>query len=261
MPAEPGEGRFKRGLHPHRGRGEAEAAGAPGERGVELLLGGLDVAQDAARQRRGGVAERGRPDPGGQAFEQPVAEAGLEPGDGRVNAGWEMASRSAAARIFPSSATARIFSRSLHRSNTLHIRLPVSRRIVLSHGLGPRMAGHAGGVLGRLPRRPGGRRRAGAGDRGGGGRGAPRRVPVRRRPLLAAVAEEEDGYTGPRGPSGWYVQRGDGVKAERMSLPATMAPATVDLDRARRLLALPREVGLHPETGEPILAGIGRYGP
>ena len=97
---------------------------------------------------------------------------------------------------------------------------------------------------------------------------------------LAAVTEEEDGYTGPRdlgadpgtglavtlrrGPNGWYVQRGeggDGAKPERMSLPAAMAPATVDLDLARRLLALPREVGPHPETGEPILAGIGRYGP
>ena len=96
---------------------------------------------------------------------------------------------------------------------------------------------------------------------------------------LGAVTEEEDGYTAPRGlgadpgtglavtlrrgPNGWYVQRGeggDGAKPERMSLPAAMAPATVDLDRARRLLALPREVGPHPETGEPILAGIGRYG-
>ena len=46
-----------------------------------------------------------------------------------------------------------------------------------------------------------------------------------------------------------------------MSLPGSMAPASVDLDLARRLLALPREVGRHPETGEPILAGIGRYGP
>ena len=80
--AEPGEGRAEHGLQPHRGRGDAEAAGAPGARGVELLLGGLDLAQDAARQRRGGVAEGGGADPGGQAFEQPAAEAGLEPGDG-----------------------------------------------------------------------------------------------------------------------------------------------------------------------------------
>ena len=46
-----------------------------------------------------------------------------------------------------------------------------------------------------------------------------------------------------------------------MSLPAAVAPDSVDLDLARRLLALPREVGMHPDSGEPILAGIGRYGP
>ena len=66
------------------------------------------------------------------------------------------------------------------------------------------------------------------------------------------------------------MQRGDGKgagtaaaggKPERMSLPASMEPETVDLDLARRLLALPREVGRHPDTGQPILAGIGRYGP
>jgi len=39
-----------------------------------------------------------------------------------------------------------------------------------------------------------------------------------------------------------------------------MKPADIDLDTARRLLALPRELGRHPETGEIILAGIGRFG-
>jgi DNA topoisomerase-1 len=40
----------------------------------------------------------------------------------------------------------------------------------------------------------------------------------------------------------------------------SMKPADVDLDTALRLLALPRDLGRHPETGEPITAGIGRFG-
>ena len=64
---------------------------------------------------------------------------------------------------------------------------------------------------------------------------------------------------------GPYVQLGEAVKGgekpKRASIPKGVDPAGVDLDYALKLLALPREIGKHPETGEPVLAGIGRYGP
>ena len=64
---------------------------------------------------------------------------------------------------------------------------------------------------------------------------------------------------------GPYVQLGEAVKGgekpKRASIPKGVDPASVDLDYALKLLALPREIGKHPETGEPVLAGIGRYGP
>jgi DNA topoisomerase I len=63
---------------------------------------------------------------------------------------------------------------------------------------------------------------------------------------------------------GPYVQLGeaaDGEKPKRAGLPKGLAPEDVDLDRALGLLALPREVGSHPESGEPIMAGVGRFGP
>ncbi|HET7715546.1 MAG TPA: topoisomerase C-terminal repeat-containing protein, partial [Bauldia sp.] len=68
--------------------------------------------------------------------------------------------------------------------------------------------------------------------------------------------------TGRFGP---YVQlgeaNGDGAKPKRASLPRGWDAATIDLADAIALLGLPREIGLHPETGTPITAGIGRYGP
>ncbi|HEX9836839.1 MAG TPA: topoisomerase C-terminal repeat-containing protein, partial [Alphaproteobacteria bacterium] len=51
------------------------------------------------------------------------------------------------------------------------------------------------------------------------------------------------------------------AKPKRASLPKGMDPEKVDLEIARALLSLPREVGRHPSTGEMITAGIGRFGP
>ncbi len=60
---------------------------------------------------------------------------------------------------------------------------------------------------------------------------------------------------------GTFLQLGDGEKPKRSSIPKGVEPSSIDLERALRYLALPREVTNHPETGQPILAGLGRYGP
>jgi DNA topoisomerase-1 len=85
-----------------------------------------------------------------------------------------------------------------------------------------------------------------------------------------------------KGPYGWYVQREAPAeepvaeepagpkkkgrakgppKPKRVSLPRDMEPSAVTLPVALALLGLPREVGLHPETGKVITANIGRFGP
>jgi DNA topoisomerase-1 len=66
------------------------------------------------------------------------------------------------------------------------------------------------------------------------------------------------------GPYGLYVQLGEPEgkeKPRRQSLLKGMAPDDVTLEKALALLALPRELGPHPEDGEQILAGVGRFGP
>ncbi len=62
-----------------------------------------------------------------------------------------------------------------------------------------------------------------------------------------------------KGPYGHYVQLGD--SKTRKSIPKTYPLDEVDLAYALKLLALPRTVGIHPETSEPITADYGRFGP
>ena len=63
---------------------------------------------------------------------------------------------------------------------------------------------------------------------------------------------------------GPYVQLGEaseGEKPKRAGLPKGTVIEEVNLERALALLSLPRDVGRHPEDGEMIRAGIGRFGP
>ena len=63
---------------------------------------------------------------------------------------------------------------------------------------------------------------------------------------------------------GPYVQRGertDGKKPKRASLPKNLRRGDVSLATALKLLAMPAPLGPHPESGDPVKVGIGRYGP
>jgi DNA topoisomerase-1 len=74
-----------------------------------------------------------------------------------------------------------------------------------------------------------------------------------------------------KGPYGFYLQVGEAPdkddkskakeKPKRASLLKDMDPASIDIEKALALLALPRELGIYPETGTLITAGVGRFGP
>ncbi|HKT54742.1 MAG TPA: type I DNA topoisomerase, partial [Caulobacteraceae bacterium] len=97
------------------------------------------------------------------------------------------------------------------------------------------------------------------------------------RPIAASEGEDGQAPTGDRelgidpatgqtvwlkaGRFGPYVESAGDDKPRRASLPKDWPPQGMDIDKALRLLRLPREVGAHPEDGGMILAGIGRYGP
>ena len=93
-------------------------------------------------------------------------------------------------------------------------------------------------------------------------------TPEKAMELLDDSAEDEPLGTDPEsgeavflksGRYGPYLELAESKK--RRSLPKSVNPEDVDLTEALKWLSLPRELGLHPETGEPVLADFGRYGP
>ena len=64
---------------------------------------------------------------------------------------------------------------------------------------------------------------------------------------------------------GPYLQLGEATeenpKPRRASLPKEYTPKTIDMAMAVKLLSLPRELGLHPETNKMVAANIGKFGP
>jgi DNA topoisomerase-1 len=84
---------------------------------------------------------------------------------------------------------------------------------------------------------------------------------------LGAHPDTGEPITLRRGPYGLYVQQGEPdpedkkARPRRAALPKGMDGEHLGLEQALGLLSLPRLIGAHPETGEEIHAGLGRFGP
>lgn len=72
-----------------------------------------------------------------------------------------------------------------------------------------------------------------------------------------------NGRFGPYVQLGPTPEKGDkkAAKPRRAALPNDVDPADVTVALATKLLLLPRELGAHPKTGEPVIANTGQYGP
>ena len=85
--------------------------------------------------------------------------------------------------------------------------------------------------------------------------------------LLGQDPETGRDITVKAGRFGPYIQLGEqkdyaeDEKPKRAGIPKGTSPGDLELERALKLLSLPREIGRHPESGLPITAGIGRFGP
>ena len=79
--------------------------------------------------------------------------------------------------------------------------------------------------------------------------------------VLGFDPETGEEITSRDGRFGPYLQLGEGEKPKRSSIPKGLNASEITLEQAVALLSLPREVARHPETKEPIVAGIGRFGP
>ena len=78
---------------------------------------------------------------------------------------------------------------------------------------------------------------------------------------LGKHPETGEDITRKSGRFGPYIEMGSGKEAKRSSIPKDLPDGELTLDWAVKLLTLPRTIGDHPESGKPITASIGRYGP